>query len=194
MDTRGQGRSTLSPVPLTYPLLAQDVTAVLTTLGILNAAWVGWSDMATATMAALMDPQYSKWVERAFLFGGTHDVAATNATFTDTAIYKEFVTRALAEYSAFHPNGDVQAAAKAVQDLENNQPTWTRADFEKITLGSKVTVSDGQYEEAVVRSEPALLNEWIAGSKLVTIADASHFAVIQQPKLFAAALETFLTA
>ena len=194
MDTRGEGRSVNNGTPLTYPLLASDAAGLLAALGYANAAWVGWSDMGTAAYAALMDAGLAPRVERLFDFGGTHAANATNATFADTAIYSEFSSRALVEFHTFQPTANVAAAALAIADLEANQTTWSQADFAPIKLGSKVTVAAAQYDEAVVRTEPALLQSWIAGSKLVTLTNVSHFAPLQDPKQFAAALETFLTA
>ncbi|ETS77418.1 hypothetical protein PFICI_11292 [Pestalotiopsis fici W106-1] len=193
MDTRGHGRSTMDSVPSTYELYASDASGLLESLGISKAAWVGWSDMAMGTYAALMDAQNSTLIDRAFAFGGGHEVASTNASFTSTAIYTEFVTRAQEEYQTLQPNGNLTAFANAVSTLEGTQPNWTESDFAKIRLGSKVTVSDAQYEEAIVLSEPALLNSWIEGSVLVTMTNVSHFAPVQDPVQFAAKVEAFLT-
>ncbi|KAK6203670.1 hypothetical protein LQW54_008876 [Pestalotiopsis sp. IQ-011] len=194
MDTRGHGRSTMDTVPFSYELYASDVAGLLQSLGIAKAAWVGWSDMAMGTYAALMDAQNSTLIDRAFAFGGGHEVASTNASFTSTAIYTEFVTRAQQEYETLQPTGNLTAFANAVSALEGTQPNWTESDFAKIKLGSKVTVSDAQYEEAIVLSEPALLNSWIEGSVLVTMTNVSHFAPVQDPVQFAAKVESFLIA
>lgn len=193
MDTRGHGRSTMDSVPFSYELYASDAAGLLQSLGIAKAAWVGWSDMAMGTYAALMDAQNSTLIDRAFAFGGGHEVASTNASFTSTAIYTEFVTRAQQEYETLQPTGNLTAFANAVSTLEGTQPNWTESDFAKIKLGSKVTVSDAEYEEAIVLSEPALLNSWIEGSVLVTMTNVSHFAPVQDPVQFAAKVEAFLT-
>ncbi|KAF3014752.1 hypothetical protein E8E14_009865 [Neopestalotiopsis sp. 37M] len=193
MDTRGHGRSTMDSVPFSYELYASDASSLLESLGISKAAWVGWSDMAMGTYAALMDAQNSTLIDRAFAFGGGHQVDSTNATFTSTAIYTEFVTRAQQEYQTLQPNGNLTAFANAVATLEGTQPNWIQSNFAKITLGAKVTVADGQYEEAIVLSEPALLNSWIEGSVRATLTNVSHFAPLQDPVQFAAKVEAFLT-
>ncbi|KAH6659352.1 Alpha/Beta hydrolase protein [Truncatella angustata] len=194
MDTRGHGRSTMDSVPFSYELYASDAAGLLESLGIAKAAWVGWSDMAMGTYAALMDAHNSSLIDRAFAFGGGHEVASTNASFTSTAIYGEFVTRAQQEYQKLQPNGNLTAFANAVATLEGTQPNWAQSDFSKIKLGSKVTVSDGQYEEAIVLSEPALLHSWIKGSRLATMTNVSHFAPVQDPVQFAVKVESFLKA
>lgn len=194
MDTRGHGRSTMNAVPFSYELYASDAAGLLESMGVAKAAWVGWSDMAMGTYAALMDPLNSTLVDRALAFGGGHEVASTNASFTSTAIYSEFVTRAQQEYQTLQPNGNLAAFANAVATLEGTQPNWVQSHFSKIKLGSRVTVSDGQYEEAIVLSEPALLHDWIKGSQLVTMTNVSHFAPVQDPIQFAAKVDDFLRA
>ncbi|KAK7958541.1 Alpha/Beta hydrolase protein [Apiospora saccharicola] len=194
MDTRGHGRSTMDSTPFTYELYASDASALLETLGVPKAAWVGWSDMAIGTFAALLDSHNRTLVDRAFAFGGGHNPQSTNATFTSSATYAAFITRATKEYAALQPKGDLKAFAAAVETLESTQPNWTEADFAKIKLGAKVTIADGQYEEAVALAEPALLNNWIAGSQRVTLTNVSHFAPLQDPDQFAAKVEEFLAA
>ncbi|KAK7927380.1 hypothetical protein PG985_004378 [Apiospora marii] len=194
MDTRGHGRSTMDSTPFTYELYASDAAALLETLNIPKAAWVGWSDMAIGTFAALMDSNNSTLVDRAFAFGGGHNPQSTNSTFSSSATYAAFIGRATKEYAALQPQGDLKAFAAAVETLEGGQPNWTEADFAKIKLGAKVTIADGQYEEAVVLAEPALLNSWIAGSQRVTLTNVSHFAPVQDPDQFAAKVEEFLAA
>jgi pimeloyl-ACP methyl ester carboxylesterase len=94
MDTRGHGRSTMNSVPFFHELYASDALGLLQSLGISNAAWVGWSDMAMGTYAVLMNAQNSTLIGRALALGGGYQVASTNASFTSTAIYTKFVTRA----------------------------------------------------------------------------------------------------
>ncbi|KAK7956430.1 uncharacterized protein PG986_005652 [Apiospora aurea] len=181
MDTRGHGRSTMDSTPFTYEQYASDASALLETLGIAKAAWVGWSDMAIGTFAALLDSHDSTLVDHAFAFGGGHNPQSTNATFSSSATYAAFIGRATKEYAALQPTGDLKAFAAA-------------ADFARIKLGAKVTIADGQYEEAVALAEPALLNSWIAGSQRVTLTNVSHFAPLQDPDQFAAKVEDFLSA
>jgi pimeloyl-ACP methyl ester carboxylesterase len=194
MDTRGHGRSTMDSTPFSYELYASDAAGLLRSLGISKAAWVGWSDMAAGTLAGLMSTTNSSLIDRAFVYGGFHDVASTNSSFTSTAIYNTFVTRAASEYTTLQPTGNLTAFAAAVETLESTQPNWNQANLATIKLGSKVTISGGQYEEAIVLTEPALLNKWVSGSKLVMMSNVSHFAPVQDPAQFAAKVTAFLAA
>ncbi|KAF8669663.1 alpha/beta hydrolase fold [Rhizoctonia solani] len=192
MDARGQGRSTMDSTPYSFDLYARDAAGILKSLGISQAAWVGWSEGADTVLAALLNPELAPYVARGFTTGAWHNVEANNATYTDTAIYNEFITRASSEYRAFQPNGNLTALANALTILESTQPTWTQSDLSKITLGPKLTLSWGEHEEAISLSELTLLPSWIENTKRVIMTGVSHFAPLQDPSQFTAALETFL--
>ncbi|KAF8752628.1 alpha/beta hydrolase fold [Rhizoctonia solani] len=185
MDARGQGRSTMDSTPYSFDLYARDAWASLKLLG---------SDVegADTVLAALLNPELAPYVARGFTTGAWHNVEANNATYTDTAIYNEFITRASGEYRAFQPNGNLTALANALTILESTQPTWTQSDLSKITLGSKLTLSWGEHEEAINLSELTLLPSWIKNTKRVIMTGVSHFAPLQDPSQFTVALETFL--
>ncbi|QRV92134.1 alpha/beta hydrolase family protein [Ceratobasidium sp. AG-Ba] len=193
MDTRGQGRSTMDNTPFSYDLFAQDAAEILKSLGISQAVWVGWSDGADTILAGLLNTTIAPMITRGFITGANHNVAAVNATFTNTTIYNEFVTRAAAEYQTFQPNGNLTALANALTVLGSTQPQWTGSDLAKITLGPLLTMSWGQYEEAVDRSEPGVMHGFLPESKLKILKNASHFGPLQQPAAFAELVETFLS-
>src|SRR5512145_2217239 len=50
IDSRGHGRSTRDDQPYSYELMASDVLAVMDTLHIEKAAFVGWSDGACTAL------------------------------------------------------------------------------------------------------------------------------------------------
>lgn len=192
MDLRGQGRSTMDSTPFTYDLYAQDAAEILKSLGIYKAAWVGWSDGADTVLSALLNTTLAPMVQRAFITGANHNVAAGNATFQNTAIYNQFVTRAAAEYQAFQPNGNLTALANAITTLESTLPQWTGSDLAKIPLGPLLTMSWGQYEEAVNLSEPSVMHGFLPQAKLHIMTNVSHFGPIQDPAQFAGLVEDFM--
>ena len=50
IDSRGHGRSMRDGQPFSYELMASDVLAVIDTLGLEKAAFVGWSDGACTSL------------------------------------------------------------------------------------------------------------------------------------------------
>ncbi|KAF3763373.1 putative esterase [Cryphonectria parasitica EP155] len=192
VDRRGHGRSTFNSADVfTFDMFAQDTFQLLSQKGISKYNIVGWSDGAATTLAALLNSTIEAHIERAFVFGGFSVPEDTNATFTDTAIYSEFVSRCQTEYSTLQPTANFTEFATKVGTLEATLPQWTDADLAEIN-GSKVTIAGAEYEEAVNRDVAPRLNKAIIGSNLVILKNVSHFAPLQDPDQFTKAVEDFL--
>ncbi|CAH7683715.1 Alpha/Beta hydrolase protein [Phakopsora pachyrhizi] len=192
MDTRGHGRSTLNGQKLTYDIYASDATGLLKFLGIPKAAFVGWSDMGVGTIAAMMGSSTSTFVERAFLYGAFSNIKASNEAYSGTNIFKQFVTRASAEYLKYQPRGDLKALQTALLTLYSTLPLYTASDLAKIKLGNKVTVCFGEHEEAIKLSELDALPKMIVGSNRVIIKGVSHFGMLQNPAAVAREINNLL--
>ncbi|CAE6498581.1 unnamed protein product [Rhizoctonia solani] len=192
MDTRGHGRSTMDDTPFSYNLFAHDAAALLKTLGISKAAWIGWSDGGNSILSALLDPTIASTVARGFTTGANHNPDAVNLTYLDTQMIYDVYYRLVDEYEVLQPTGNVTALNDALDTLGSTQPMWTKADLQKITLGSKLTLSWGDHEEVIKLSEPAFMHDVIPNSKLVLARNVSHFGLVQDPKQFSSILENFL--
>ncbi|OJD40222.1 alpha beta hydrolase [Diplodia corticola] len=194
VDRRGHGRSTYGANDkFTFEMFAKDTHDLLKAQGVSQAAWVGWSDGAATTLAGLLDSTIAPSITKAFVFAGFQSFADTNATFTDTTIYSDFVSRCATEYAALQPTAKFSDFASKVGTLEATLPTWTDADLAKID-GKKVTISGADHDEAVNLAVPKHLNSVIAGSKLVMMTGVSHFAPAQDPVQFSQKIESFIAA
>ncbi|KAL0578481.1 hypothetical protein V5O48_003530 [Marasmius crinis-equi] len=194
VDRRGHGRSTYGAKDaFTFEMFAKDTYDLLKAQGINKAIWVGWSDGAATTLAGLLDPTISASITKAFVFAGFQSYKDTNATFTNTAIYNEFVTRCATEYTQLQPKANFTDFATKVATLEATLPTWSDADLAKID-GSKVTIAGADHDEAVNLAVPAHLHSVIKGSKLVMMTGVSHFAPVQDPSQFSKRIEGFIAA
>ncbi|CCO32396.1 hypothetical protein BN14_06456 [Rhizoctonia solani AG-1 IB] len=174
----------MDSTPFTYDLFAEDTAALLKTLGISKAAWI--------VISALLNPKIAPMVARGFTTGANHSPSALNETYGDAKIVDAVVERVVSEYEALQPNGNLTAIDEALTELGSNLPNWTKADLQKIKLGSKLTLSWGDHEEAINLSEPAFMHSAIPNSKLVLVKNVSHFGLVQDPKQFSAILENFL--
>ncbi|KAF4550744.1 Hypothetical protein D9617_16g015340 [Elsinoe fawcettii] len=191
VDRRGHGRSTyLANDKFTFEQFASETATLLAANGVKKAKWVGSSDGAATTLAGLLDAKINPSISRAFVFAGFQKPEDTNATFTDTANYKTFVSRCAAEYAVLQPKASFKDFATKVGVLEATLPRWTDAQLAKIE-GGKVSIVGAEFDEAVNLAVQPHLNKVIKGSKLVTLRGVSHFAPVQDPKGFAAAVEQF---
>lgn len=194
VDRRGHGRSTYGANDaFTYDMFAKDTHDLLKAEGVDESIWIGWSDGAATTLAGLLDSAIAPTITKAFIFAGFQSASDTNATFTDTAIYSEFVSRCATEYAQLQPSANFTDFATKVATLEGTLPTWTDADLARID-GSKVTISGAEHDEAVNLAVPEHLSSVIAGSKLVMMTGVSHFAPVQDPVQFSQKIEDFIAA
>jgi pimeloyl-ACP methyl ester carboxylesterase len=67
IDSRGHGRSTLGPYPLSYERMQSDVLAVMDTLHLKSASFVGWSD--GANIGLIMSMKNPERVNSVYAFG-----------------------------------------------------------------------------------------------------------------------------
>lgn len=193
-DRRGHGRSTFKQDDkFTFEMFAQDTDALLKKAGITKSIMVGWSDGAITTLAMLLDPKIAPSIEKAFLFGTTAVPSDTNATFSKTAMFNEFVKRCGTEYATLQPKADFKSFATKVATMEAELPQYGPEILAKID-GKKVTIAEADHEEAVAQGVAQRISKSIKGSKLVTLKDVSHFAPVQDPVGFTKAIEDFLKA
>ncbi|KAF7122178.1 hypothetical protein CNMCM5793_000135 [Aspergillus hiratsukae] len=191
IDRRGHGRSTFNADEVfTYDLFANNIYEQLKAAGVSKYNVVGWSDGAATTLSALLNSTISPAIEKAFLFGTFTVPSDSNASFPDTDIYSEFVTRCADEYSELQPQANFALFATKVATLEATLPQFTDVQLGTID-GSRVRIAGAQYDEVVNLDVPAKLHAAIPGSSLVTLINVSHFAPLQDPDQFSSAVEDF---
>ncbi|KAH7022400.1 Alpha/Beta hydrolase protein [Ilyonectria destructans] len=191
VDRRGHGRSTFNSGDVfTYDQMAKDIYDQLAAAGVTKYNVVGWSDGAITTLAALINPTLAKPINKAFIFGGSANPEQTNATFSDTAIFGEFVARCRTEYAQLQPGANFTVFGTKVGTMEATLPQMSDAQLGTIN-GSKVIIVGAEHEEAVNRDVPAKLHAAIKGSKMQILTGVSHFAPLQNPDQFATAVDNF---
>jgi pimeloyl-ACP methyl ester carboxylesterase len=189
LDARGQGRSTRDDTPYSYNLLADDVVALLDALKIDRADVVGWSDGAnTGLDLAMRHPQR---IGKLFAFGANASVSGMAGEPDKQPIFPQLMQRMSADYTRLSPTpGDFEAVADKMGAMWATQPEWT--DAQLATIKAPVWIVDGDHEEFIRREHTEHLADSIPGAGLLILPDASHFAPLQAPALFSAAVLQFL--
>jgi pimeloyl-ACP methyl ester carboxylesterase len=72
------------------------------------------------------------------------------------------------------------------------EPNYTAADLARIS--TPVAIVDGDHDEAIHRDHTEYLARSIPSAKLIILHDVSHFAMLQDPAQFNAAMLAFLGA
>ena len=185
VDSRGHGRSTRSAQPYSYELMESDVVGIMDALHIARADYVGWSDGAIiGIVMALHDPQR---LHRAFLFGANTVPDGLKPDFDKAGVFAEFERRAGTEYRALSPTpGDYANFVGQIQQMWATQPHISTEQLRSIH--KRIVIADGRYDEAIKQSHDRHMANTIPDARLVILPGLSHFAMLQDPKLFARAV------
>ena len=189
MDTRGHGRSPYASSPLSYRIFAQDVVGLLNFLNIPQAAVIGWSDGAiTGIQLALTNPER---VPKLFAFGANSSRDGYKVNGSRNSTFGAFVNRCKAEYMTLSPRPEQwPQLVSALRQMWRTEPNFTK---QKLAAVKAITIiSDGEYDEIIKRDHTERLAVAIPHARLLLMPGVSHFAMLQNPLQFNAALIDFL--
>lgn len=189
LDSRGHGRSSRDARPFGYDLMADDVVAVLDQLKIPKADIVGWSD--GAILGLDLAQRHPTRVGKVFAFAANSQTSGVKDNVDKDATFAAYIERAGKEYAKLSPTPkEYDAFVEQISHMWASQPNWSDADLGKIR--TPVLIVDGDRDEAIKRDHTEYLAATIPGAGLLILPNASHFAFLQDPALFNAALLQFL--
>jgi pimeloyl-ACP methyl ester carboxylesterase len=188
IDSRGHGRSMRDDRPYSYELMASDVLAVMDTLQIDKAAFVGWSDGAcTALVLADKAPER---VAGVFFFACNMDPSGTKE-FEFTPTVQRCFSRHVKDYHQLSSTPDkFDEFSEAVGLMQRTQPNYSADDLARIQV--PVTVGHSEYDEFIKREHAEYLARTIPKAEFVYLPGVSHFAPLQRPDQFNTAILAFL--
>jgi pimeloyl-ACP methyl ester carboxylesterase len=191
IDSRGHGRSSRDARPYTYELMASDVVAVMDALKMRRAAVVGWSDGAIIGLVmALKDPAR---LTRVFAFAANMDPSGVKEDTETNPTFARFISGNQQTYADLSPTPhDYAAFVAAIEKMWADEPNYRAADLARIATPTAIV--DGDHDEAIKREHTEYLARSIPGAKLIILKDVSHFAMLQDPAQFNAAMIGFLDA
>lgn len=188
MDSRGHGRSTWDGKPITYHLMASNVIALMDKLHIPKAAIVGWSDGAIIGLdIAIHHPDR---LTRLFAFGANSNVAGVMDPGSSPT-FSTYIARTHEEYAKLTPApASFNAFHDALNKMWNSEPDFTDAQLRGISMPTWIV--DGDRDELIKRADTDRMARLIPGAGELIMPRVSHFAVLQDPKLFNETLLHFL--
>jgi pimeloyl-ACP methyl ester carboxylesterase len=189
VDSRGHGRSTRDARVYGYDLMADDVVALLDTLHIASADVVGWSDGAILGLdLAIHHPDR---VGKVFAFAANTVTSGVQEGVEKNATFARFIARAGREYARLSATPkEYDAFVAQITKMWDAEPNWTDAQLRSIR--APVLVVDGDHDEAIKRAHTEYIAVTIPAAGLLILPNVSHFAFLQDPTLFNAALLHFL--
>lgn len=191
VDSRGHRRSTRSAQPYSYELMESDVVAMMDALHIPKADFVGWSDGGIiGIVMAIHNPEH---LNRVFAFGANTVPEGLIPDFDKAGLFKEFEERAGEEYKRLSPTpGQYDSFLKQISQMWATQPHITVEQLKAIH--TPVVIADGRYDEGIKQSHDRYMASTIPDARLVILPGVSHFAMLQNPPLFARAVLDAFTA
>lgn len=189
MDSRGHGHSTRDARPYGYDLMADDVVGLLDTLHIARADVVGWSDGAILGLdLAIRHPDR---VGKVFAFAANTVTSGVQEGVEKNPTFARFIERAGHEYARLSATPkQYDAFVAQISKMWETEPNWTDAQLQSIK--TPVLVVDGDHDEAIKRPHTEYIAATIPSAGLLILPNVSHFAFLQDPEQFNAALLHFL--
>ncbi len=192
IDSRGQGRSTLSKAKLSYHAMASDVIAVLDKLEIKKAAFVGWSDGGEIALdLAIHEPVR---VSKIFVVGANYDAAGSKPRGgSSSPTFQAYAAKCKADHQKLSSKPkSYDAVIDALLPVWRNPAGFTKAQLKGIQAPSMIALGD--HDEIIVLDQIKEMAQLIPNGQATVFKDASHFVMWQDPESFNKALVAFLTA
>jgi pimeloyl-ACP methyl ester carboxylesterase len=189
VDSPGHGRSTRNGDPLSYHLMADDFLGLLDALKIRQVSVVGWSDGGvTGLDLAIRHPER---LDRLFAFGANADVSGLKDGVEKDPVFGAYLARVRSEYRHLSPTPAAWGAFDAAMTtMWSTLPAYTAEELRAIRVPT--TIADGEYDEGIRPEHLRYLAGAIPGARLVILPRLSHFAMLQDPAVFGAAVLEFL--
>ena len=188
IDSRGHGRSTRDGRPFSYELMASDVLAVMEALQLQKAALVGWSDGAcTALILAAKAPAR---VAGVFFFACNMDPSGVKPLEASPTLNRCF-NRHGKDYAQLSATPEqFKAFVQDVTLMQQTQPNYSAQDLAQIRV--PVVVVQSEHDEFIKLEHAEYLAGAIPNAQLLVLKGVSHFAPLQRPEPFNAAMLAFM--
>ena len=189
-DTRGHGRSTRSDEPYGYALMASDYLALLDYLKVDKVDLVGWSDGGIIGLDIAM--HHPERLDQLFAHAANITVDGVDPTVGDDPVFMGIYATWMGEdYGRMSKTPDqFEAFVAQISEMWATQPNWTDDQVKAITVPTAVVV--GEHDEAILPAHTEKIAALIPGSKLVILPGTSHFAMLQAPEEYTAAVRAFI--
>ncbi|HET9626057.1 MAG TPA: alpha/beta hydrolase [Kofleriaceae bacterium] len=189
IDSRGQGRSSMGAAAITYDMMATDVIAVLDKLAVPRASIVGWSD--GGEIALKLGIAFPDRVDHLFVFAANYSADGSKSRSGPNPTFTGYYQRCKREYEALSSDGvPYQALVEALRPLWHNPTGITRDQLRAIK--APVVMADGDHDEVIEMAQIKEMAGLIPHGQLKVFANASHFALWQDPAGFNQAILDFL--
>lgn len=184
-DSRGHGRSTRDAQPYGYDLMASDYLALLDHLKIEKVDLVGWSDGGIIGLDIAMS--HPERLDHLFAHAANITTDGVDPSVAEDAVFGAYITAMAGDYARLSPTpGEFDPFVAQISEMWATQPNWTDAQVAGITVPTTVVV--GEHDEAILPAHTDKIAALIPGAAKVILPHVSHFAMLQDPAGYNAAV------
>ena len=188
-DSRGHGRSTRTEAPFGYDLMASDYLALLDYLKLEKVDLVGWSDGGIIGLDIAMN--HPERLKHLFAQAANITTDGVNPAVNTDTVFGSYITWMSEVYPKVSPTPDqFDAFVAQIGTMWATQPNWTDAQVAAIAVPTAIVVGD--HDEAILPDHTAKIASLIPGAKLVILPQVSHFAMLQDPASYSAAIRALI--
>ncbi len=188
-DSRGHGRSTRTEAPYGYDLMSSDYLALLDYLKIAKVDLVGWSDGGIIGLDIAMS--HPERLDHLFAQAANITTDGVDPKVATDAVFGSYIEWMGQDYAVMSPTPDqFDAFVAQISNMWATEPNWS--DAQVAAIGVPTAIVAGEFDEAILRPHTEKIASLIAGSKLVLLPQASHFAMLQAPEEYTAAVRAFI--
>ncbi|WP_199174633.1 alpha/beta fold hydrolase [Stenotrophomonas maltophilia] len=194
IDSRGQGKSTLGTLPLTYRRIEQDVAAVLAHLAIERCNVIGHSDGGIAALRLAATDTVK--IDRLVTIGAHWTLAADDPTRAiyegvTAASWQEMFPQSFDSYQAQNPEPDFEKLASALVAmwLASDSDGYPGEPIRKVACD--LLVIRGDEDPLVSREHAVELADRVQGARLANLPFAGHSPHEEKPAWVLSLLDAF---
>ena len=188
-DSRGHGRSTRTEEPFGYDLMSSDYLALLDYLKVDKVDLVGWSDGGIIGIDIAMS--HPERLKHLFAQAANITTDGVDPGVGTNAVFGSYIDWMGQVYRQISPTPDqYDAFVTQISNMWATQPNWTDEQVGKITVPTAIVLGD--HDEAITRAHTDHMAKVIPGAELIILKDASHFAMLQAPDEYTAAIRAFI--
>ena len=188
-DSRGHGRSTRTADPFGYDLMSSDYLALLDYLKVEKVDLVGWSDGGIIGLDIAM--KHPERLKHLFAQAANITTDGVDPSVMNDKVFGQYIDWMGKDYVKLSPTPDqYDAFVTQISNMWATQPNWT--DAEVATIKVPTVIAAGDHDQAILRAHTEKIASLIPGAKLVILPQTSHFAMMQDPAGYTAAVRALI--
>ncbi len=188
-DTRGHGRSNNDGSTYSYDLLASDYLALLDHLKVDKVHLIGWSD--GANIGYSISGSAPERLASHFAHAGNITLDGIDPTVEQDPVFGTYVGMMAEDYVNMSPAPDgFDKFLDSVVEMWSTEKPDGLATLKAVTVPTLVVHSE--HDEAILMEHSKTIADAIPNAELLVLEGVSHFASLQAPEEYNAAIRGFL--